>query len=56
MLNNACQECRRQFVENPTRQPIADETRELIDKLLKERLALAAIAGVTRVSERWLQM
>ena len=56
MLNNACQECRRQFVENPTRQPTADETRELIDKLLKERLALAAIARVTRVSERWLQM
>ena len=56
MLNNACQECRRQFVENPTGQPIADETRELIDKLLKERLALAAIARVTRVSERWLQM
>jgi hypothetical protein len=29
MLNNACQECRRQFVENPTRQPMADETEPL---------------------------
>jgi hypothetical protein len=28
----------------------------LIDKLLLERLALAAIARVTGVSERWLQM
>lgn len=51
-----CQECRRQFVENPTRQPVDESTRELIEKLLKERLALAAIARVTGVSERWLQM
>lgn len=51
-----CQECGRQFVEHPTRQPIEEETRALIDKLLLERLALAAIARVTGVSERWLQM
>ena len=43
-------------MENPTRQPIDDPTRKLIDKLLLERLALAAIARVTGVSERWLQM
>ncbi|MFO8038913.1 MAG: IS1 family transposase [Sodalinema sp.] len=48
--------CGRQFVENPTRQPIDEATRQLIDKLLLERLALAAIARVTGVSERWLQM
>jgi len=51
-----CLDCGRQFVENPTRQPISAETRGLIDKLLKERLALAGIARVTGVSERWLQM
>ena len=51
-----CQACGRQFVENPTRQPIDELTRSLIDKLLLERLALAAIARVTGVSERWLQM
>ncbi len=51
-----CLACGRQFVEKPTRQPIPPETRALIDKLLKERLALAAIARVTGVSERWLQM
>ena len=51
-----CKSCGRQFVENPTRQPIAQDTRNLIDKLLLERLALAAISRITGVSERWLQM
>jgi transposase-like protein len=51
-----CCDCARQFVENPSRQPIDAEKRALIDKLLLERLALAAIARVTGVSERWLQM
>lgn len=51
-----CQDCKRQFVEAPSRQPIDQAIRDLIEKLLKERLALAAIARVTGVSERWLQM
>jgi len=51
-----CQDCKRQFVEHPSRQPIDQATHNLIEKLLKERLALAAIARVTGVSERWLQM
>jgi insertion element IS1 protein InsB len=51
-----CLECGRQFVENASRQPVDEATRQLIDKLLLERLALAAIARVTGVSERWLQM
>ncbi len=51
-----CQACGRQFVEGATRQPIDEATRQLIDKLLLERLALAAIARVTGVSQRWLQM
>jgi transposase-like protein len=50
------QDCGRQFVENASRQPIEEATRQLIDELLLERLALAAIAQVTGVSERWLQM
>ena len=50
-----CQKCGRQFVESPTRQPINHSKRELIDKLLLERLSLAAIARVTGVSLRWLQ-
>lgn len=51
-----CQDCGRQFVEGATRQPINEATRQLIDKLLLERLALAAIARVTGVSQRWLQL
>jgi hypothetical protein len=48
--------CKRQFVENQTRQPISADTRELIEKLLLERLPLAGIARVAAVSERWLQI
>jgi transposase-like protein len=51
-----CRACGQQFVAEATRQPIAEATRQLIDKLLLERLALAAIARVTGVSERWLQL
>lgn len=51
-----CQDCGRQFVEGATRQPIDESTRTLINKLLLERLSLAAIARVTGVSQRWLQM
>ena len=47
-----CQECGRQFVENPTKQPIDAAIRALIDKLLLERLALAAIVRITGVSAR----
>lgn len=47
-----CQDCKRQFVEHPSRQPTDAATRDLIEKLLNERLALAAIARVTGVSER----
>ena len=47
-------------MENATRGPIDEATRKLIDKLidklLLERCSLAAIARVTGVSERWLQM
>ena len=50
-----CQDCGRQFVENPTRQPIDAATRDLIDKLLLERLSLAAIVRITGVSARWVQ-
>lgn len=51
-----CQDCGRQFALGATRQPIDEATRQLIDKLLLLRLALAAIARVTGVSQRWLQM
>ena len=49
-----CQDCCRQFVRHANVLPIDEATRRLIDKLLLERLALAAIARVTGVSQRWL--
>ncbi|WP_225901176.1 IS1 family transposase [[Leptolyngbya] sp. PCC 7376] len=50
-----CHECGRQFVEHPAHPPIATDTRQLIDRLLLERLSLAGITRATGVSLRWLQ-
>jgi transposase-like protein len=50
-----CRECGRQFIEQPTKKVINAATRELIDRLLLERISLAGIARVAQVSEPWLQ-
>ena len=50
-----CKECGRQFVTQATSNRISDDTKQLVDKLLLERLSLAAIVRVTGVSLRWLQ-
>lgn len=50
-----CKDCRRQFVEDPAWAPISDATKQLVDKLLLERISLAGIVRVTGVSTRWLQ-
>ncbi len=50
-----CHDCGRQFVENPAKKMIDTATRELIDRLLLERISLAGIARAVRVSEQWLQ-
>jgi insertion element IS1 protein InsB len=50
-----CKDCRRQFVATPTQPRITDQTKQLIDKLLLERISLAGIVRVTGVSARWLQ-
>jgi insertion element IS1 protein InsB len=50
-----CNDCLCQFVKNPQNRVIDQATWELIDKLLLERLALAAISRVTNVSENWIQ-
>jgi insertion element IS1 protein InsB len=42
-------------VENPAWKPISEETKAFIDKLLLERLSLAAICRVSGVSKQWLQ-
>ena len=50
-----CHECGRQFVEHPQKKMIDSTTRELIDRLLLERISLAGIARAVKVSEQWLQ-
>ena len=50
-----CKDCGRQFVENPVNKPISKEKKELIDKLLLEKIPLAGIARVVGISEQWLQ-
>ena len=50
-----CQYCQRQFVENSTKKVIDQKTKELIDRLLLEKIPLAGIARSAQVSETWLQ-
>lgn len=50
-----CRECGRQFVENPTQKRISLQTKEMIDRLLFEKISLAGIARVCDVSQVWLQ-
>jgi insertion element IS1 protein InsB len=49
-----CNHCGRQFVEDPQKSRISEETKVLIDKLLLERLLLAGMVRVMGVSKRWL--
>ena len=42
-------------MKNPSRKPIDEATRILVDKLFLDRLALAAITRITGTSKRWLQ-
>ena len=50
----ACKDCKWQFVLNPEN-CISQEKKDIIDKLLLEKIPLAGIARVTGVSEYWLQ-
>ncbi len=53
--NHKCRDCHRQFVENPQQKIISQDTKDLINKLLLEKIPLAGIARVCDVSEPWLQ-
>ena len=50
-----CKRCGRQFVLDPQKQPISNEQKAAIDRLLLERISLFGIARSVKVSERWLQ-
>lgn len=53
--NYRCRDCGRQFIKNPPKKYITEETKQLINRLLLEKISLAGIARVTDVSEKWLQ-
>ena len=52
--NNKCKVYGKQSIQNLTKKVIGQNTRDLIDKLLLERLSLAGIPRITGVSQ-WLQ-
>ena len=53
--NYKCRECGRQFVEQPQKKYLSQETWAQIDKLLKEKLPLSGIARVTGISKQGLE-
>src|SRR3954454_6614561 len=53
--NFLCRGCHRRFVARPKRDPITEERRELVRRLLLERPSLRAIARAAGVSRTWLQ-
>jgi transposase len=50
-----CKTCGHQFVVNPTKTTVSQEIKQLIDRLLLERISLRGIARVTQLSWSWLQ-
>lgn len=47
-----CKECRRQFIQNPTKKRIQPSTKLLIKKLLLEEILLIGIARSLQISIR----
>jgi len=52
--NHRCLECGRQFVLDPHNKIISDKTKDMVCKLLLEKLSLQGICRVTNVSQKWL--
>jgi len=50
-----CKSCGHQFVVNPTKTTVSKEIKQLIDRLLLERISLRGIARLTQISWFWLQ-
>jgi insertion element IS1 protein InsB len=50
-----CQACGRQFVENPTKKRISEESRQLIDKCRCEKISLRGIHRITGIALSWIQ-
>ena len=50
-----CNNCFKQFVKNPKWSPISQDKKDLIDNLLLEKISLAGIRRVLKISKTWLQ-
>lgn len=50
-----CRACDRRFVEAPLKAPVSQEEKDLVPRLLGERMAIRAIARVTGPSRSRLQ-
>ena len=53
--NFLCRGCGRRFVEAPKRPSVTDERKELVRRLLRERVSLRGIARATGLSRSWVQ-
>ncbi len=53
--NYKCRDCGRQFVENPQWRRREPDSKAMIDRLLLEKIPLAGIARVLKLSASWLQ-
>ena len=50
-----CRGCGRRFVAAPKSQPVSDARKDLVRRLLRERMSLRGIARATGLSRSWLQ-
>ena len=50
-----CKDCRKHFLENPDIREITDEKKELVKRMLSEKISPAGICRVLGISQRWLQ-
>ena len=52
--NHQCKDCGRQFVDCFEQHLVSDETRDLIERLLLERISLRGICRAVKVGLKWL--
>jgi transposase-like protein len=52
--NHQCKNCGRQFVDCFEQYLVSDETRDLIERLLLERISLRGICRAVKVGLKWL--
>ena len=52
--NHQCKDCGREFVLNPEKEVISQDSKELAEKMLLERISLRGICRVLNISLTWL--